>query len=164
VPPAAAGAPLAIILAATGLGQLIAAVWAATLGQSAVAAIFGIFAGFWLSYALLVLGLTHNWFGVAPSAATATQALFLISWLVTIVFLTLSSLRLPAAFTLLFGLIDLALILVLLATLQGSAGLQEVAGYVVLDFAAVGVYLFFNVMQLATGGTGLPLGKPVVGG
>jgi hypothetical protein len=164
VPPAAAGAPLAIILAATGLGQLIAAVWSAALGQSPVAAIFGIFAGFWLSYAVLVMGLTHNWFGIATSAAVATQALFLISWLITIVSLTLSSLRLPAAFTLLFGLIDLALVLVLLATLQGSAGLQEAAGYVVLAFAAVGVYLFFNVMQLATGGSGLPLGKPAVGG
>jgi hypothetical protein len=163
VPPAAAGAPLAIILAATGLGQLVAALWAAALGQSPVAAIFGIFAGFWLSYALLVLGLTHNWFGIAPGAATGTQALFLISWLVTIVSLTLSSLRLPAAFTLLFGLIDLALVLVLLATLQGSTGLQESAGYVVLAFAVVGVYLFFNVMLRATGGSGLPLGKPAVG-
>jgi hypothetical protein len=105
VPAGAVGAPVAIILVATGLGQLIAAVWAAGLGQNAVAAIFGIFTGFWSSYAVLVPGLTHNWFGIAENAASRTQALFLISWLVTIVILTLATLRLPSTFTLLFVLI-----------------------------------------------------------
>jgi hypothetical protein len=37
--------------------------------------------GFWLSYAVLVLGLTHNWFGIPAAAAQATQELFLVSWL-----------------------------------------------------------------------------------
>lgn len=163
VPAGTAGAPLAIILAATALGQLIAAVWAAALGHSAVAAIFGVFTGFWLSYAVLVLGLTHGWFAVAAAAATRTQALFLISWLVTIVLLTVSTLRLPAAFTVLFTLIDLALALVLSATLRGSGALQTAAGYTVFAFVAVGVYLFVHVTSLATGGRGLPLGRPAVG-
>lgn len=163
VPAGTAGAPLAIILAATALGQLIAAVWAAALGQSAVAAIFGVFTGFWLSYAVLVLGLTHGWFAVAAAAATRTQALFLISWLVTIVLLTVSTLRLPAAFTVLFTLIDLALALVLSATLRGSGALQTAAGYAVFAFVAVGIYLFVHVTSLATGGRGLPLGRPAVG-
>src|SRR5277367_6144450 len=43
VPAGVLGAPLAIILAATALGLLLAAFWAAAVGQSAVAAIFGIF-------------------------------------------------------------------------------------------------------------------------
>jgi succinate-acetate transporter protein len=37
------------------------------LGQGITAAIFGVFAGFWWSYALLVLGLTHGWYGI-PAA------------------------------------------------------------------------------------------------
>ena len=78
VPATAVGASLAVIIAATGLGLVIASVWAANLGQSAVAGVFAIFAGFWLSYALLVLGLTHNWFGVGASAAVATEGWFLI--------------------------------------------------------------------------------------
>src|ERR1700684_2002989 len=45
----AVGASLPIILAATGAGLTISALWAAAIGQSAVAAVFGIFAGFWLS-------------------------------------------------------------------------------------------------------------------
>src|SRR5882757_10593433 len=98
----AVGASLAVIIAATGLGLLVAAVWSAAAGQSAVAGVFGAFAGFWLSYALLVLGLTHNWFGVAPEAAIDTQGAFLISWLVIVGMLTLATLRLPVVYTLLF--------------------------------------------------------------
>ncbi|MFI9155607.1 GPR1/FUN34/YaaH family transporter [Streptomyces sp. NPDC053367] len=162
VPAGTAGAPLAIILAATALGQLIAAVWAAALGQSAVAAIFGVFTGFWLSYAVLVLGLLHGWFGITADTAVRSQALFLISWLATVVLLTVSTLRLPAAFTVLFTLIDLALALVLFSTLNGSSALQTAAGCTVFAFAAVGVYLFLHVTSLATGGRGLPLGRPAV--
>ncbi|TDD89397.1 hypothetical protein E1202_11105 [Saccharopolyspora karakumensis] len=162
VPPEAVGAPVAIILAATGTGQLVAALWAAAIGQSAVASIFGTFSGFWLSYGLLVLGLTHGWFGVPDGSATATQALFLTSWAVTVALLALATLRLPAAYTILFALIAAALVLVLVATVQDSAQLKAVGGFVVFTFAALGCYLFLHVMSAATGGRGLPLGKPVL--
>jgi uncharacterized protein len=162
VPAAAVGASLPIILAATGLGLGVAAVWAALLNQSAVASVFAIFTGFWWSYAVLVLGLTHNWFAVGASAAVSTQGLFLICWLVVIVMLTLASRRLPTAFTLLFVLVDIALALVLAGTLQGSATLSKIAGIVVLVFAVVGVYLYFGSASQATGGGALPLGRPVL--
>jgi succinate-acetate transporter protein len=162
VPAAAVGASLPIIVAATGLGLAIAAVWAAAVGQSAVAGVFGIFAGFWLSYGMLVLGLTHNWFGIVAADALHTQGLYLISWLVVIGMLTLATLRLPAAYTVLFALIEIALVLVLIGTLQQSAGVLKVAGVVVFVFAAVGVYLFFSSGSQATGGKALPLGHPLV--
>jgi succinate-acetate transporter protein len=162
VPAGTAGAALPIILATTAAGLFLAAIWAGALGQSAVASIFGIFGGFWLSYAVLVLGLTHNWFGITASAATGTQELFLTTWLIVIVMLTLATLRLPSAFTAVFALVDLALLLLLLATANASAGLVKTAGYVVLVFAALGVYLFFNAASLATGGKALPLGRPVM--
>ncbi|MEV5937031.1 GPR1/FUN34/YaaH family transporter [Streptomyces sp. NPDC052079] len=162
VPAGAVGASIAIILPATGLGQLVAAVWAAALGQNAAAAVFGVFSGFWLSYAALVLGLIHGWFGVSGDAAVATQGLFLISWLVTIVLLTLATLRLPAAFTLLFTLIDIALALVLYGTVSASAAATTAGGYVVFAFTAVGVYMFAGALFAATGGRPLPLGRPVL--
>lgn len=162
VPASAVGASIAIILPATGLGQLVAAVWAASLGQNAVASVFGIFAGFWLSYAALVLGLTHNWFGITADAAVATQGLFLIAWLITIVLLTLATLRLPAAFTVLFVLIDLALALVLYGTVAGSTAATTAGGYVTFAFTAVGIYLYASAASAATGGRPLPLGRPVV--
>jgi succinate-acetate transporter protein len=162
VPATAVGASLAVIIAATGLGLVIASIWAANLGQSAVAGVFAIFAGFWLSYALLVLGLTHNWFGITATAAVDTQGLFLISWLVIVGMLTLGTLRLPIAYALLFVLIELALVLVLIGTLQGSAGVLHVGGVVVFVFAAVGVYLFFSSASQATGGSALPLGRALL--
>jgi uncharacterized protein len=162
VPATAVGASLPIIMAATALGLFLATAWAAVLGQSAVASVFGIFAGFWLSYAILVMGLLHGWFAITPDAAVSTQELFLTSWLVVVVMLTLATLRLPVAFTALFFLVDLALLLVLLGTSQASAGLTKTGGYAVFLFAALGVYLFFNVASLATGGKALPLGQPLM--
>jgi succinate-acetate transporter protein len=162
VPATAVGASLPIILAATAAGLFIATVWSAVVGQSAVACVFGIFAGFWLSYAVLVLGLVHGWFGIGLLAVKSTQELFLTAWLVIIVMLTLATLRLPVAYTALFGLIDLALLLVLIGTANASSGTLKVAGYVVLLFAALGVYLFFNTVSQATGGKALPLGKPLM--
>lgn len=168
VPVGVLGAPLAIILAATALGLLMATVWCAALGQSAVAAVFGIFGTFWLSYAVLVLGLAHNWFAIAPTAALATVKLFLVSWLVAIIMLTLATLRLPSAFTAVFVLVDLALLLLLIAFASASAagvpstGLLKTAGYVVLIFAAIGVYLFTSAAAIGTGGKPLPLGKPLM--
>ena len=168
VPAGVLGAPLAIILAATALGLLMATVWCAILGQSAVAAVFGIFGTFWLSYAVLVLGLDHNWFAIAATAVLATVRLFLLTWLIIIVMLTLSTLRLPSAFTAVFALVDLALLLLLLGWEQTSAagvpssGLIKAGGYVVLLFAAVGVYLFFSASQAGTGGKALPLGPPLI--
>jgi succinate-acetate transporter protein len=91
VPATAGAAPIPIIASATALGLVIATIWAAAIGQSAVASVFGIFAGFWLSYAALVLGLTHNWFAIPAEAAVKTQGLFLISWLVIVGMLTLGT-------------------------------------------------------------------------
>jgi succinate-acetate transporter protein len=162
VPAAAGGAAIPIILAATGVGQLIAAIWAARLAENASAAVFGIFAGFWLSYGLLVLGLDHGWLAVDAAAAVRTQELFLISWLAVIVLLTLASLRMPLAFTVLFVLVDLALVLVLLGTAQASTTLVAAGGYAVFAFVLVGAYLFLNGMSTATGGPALPLGRPVL--
>ncbi len=168
VPFGVLGAPVAIILAATALGLLMATVWCAVLGQSAVAAVFGIFGTFWLSYAVLVLGLDHNWFAIPPTAALATVKLFLATWLVVIIMLTLATLRLPSAFTAVFALVDLALLLLLIGFADTSAagapssGLLKTAGYVVLVFAALGMYLFAGAAAAGTGGKGLPLGKPLM--
>src|ERR1700748_2404186 len=82
VPAGVPGAPVAVVLGATALGLLIAAIWSVAIGQSAVASIFGIFGTFWLSYAVLVLGLDHNWFAIGATAVLATVQLFLLTWLI----------------------------------------------------------------------------------
>jgi hypothetical protein len=164
VPSAAIGAALPIILTATAIGLFMATIWAASLGQTAVASVFGIFAGFWLSYAVLVIGLTHGWFGIAPASVQAAQELFLVAWLVVLVMLTLATLRLPSAYTAIFFLVDLALLLVFLGVNEASTGMLKAGGYVALAFAAIGVYLYFSTASVATGGRPLPLGRPALRG
>jgi succinate-acetate transporter protein len=161
VPPGTYGA-LAIIAAATGLGLTIATIWAAAVGQSAVASVFGIFGAFWLSYAALVLGLLHNWFAITASAVVHTQGLFLITWIVIMGMLTLATLRLPLAFTAVFALVELALIAVLIGTINASKGWLQTGGVLVFLFAAVGIYIYFSIGSAMTGGPDIPLGKPVI--
>ena len=74
----------------------------------------------------------------------------------------MATLRLPVAYTVLFALIEAALVLVLIGTLQESSDVLRVGGVVVFVFAAVGVYLFFSSASQATGGKALPLGPPLV--
>jgi hypothetical protein len=164
VPLTALGAAIPIILAATSIGLFLATIWAAAVGQTAVASVFGIFGGFWLSYAVLSLGLNHNWFAIPLTATRTTLELFLVSWLVVILMLTLATLRLPMAFTLVFVLVDVALVLLFAGfnAIPTSTGLLQAAGWVILAFAAVGVYLYYDCVSQATGGSSLPLGKPAL--
>jgi succinate-acetate transporter protein len=162
VSPLGAGASLPIILAATAAGLFISTLWAMGLGQSAVALVLGVFAGFWLSYAFLLLGLFHNWFGIGLVDAKATQELFLTAWVVIITMLTLATLRLALAFTAVLALVDLALVLVLIGTIQASDNLLKAGGATAFLFAAVGIYIFFGTASIATGGKPVPLGNPVM--
>jgi succinate-acetate transporter protein len=162
VSPAAGGSPVAIIMAATGIGLLISTVWAIALGQTLVACIFGLFAGFWLSYGILVLGLNHNWFAIPAGDVTHTVAEFQITWAIVMAALALATLRLPSAFTAVVVLVVLALVLLIIGTLQPSETFTKAAGYVCFAFAGLGIYLFLSAAAVATGGRGYPLGRPLV--
>jgi uncharacterized protein len=165
VPATVFGAPLAIIMAATAVGLFISTLWALAIGQSAVAAVFGIFAGFWASFAVLVLAVDHNWFVLPATSVAGTLELFLTSWLILIAMLTLATLRLPLAFTGIFFFIDLALIFVLVGVSSAfSSGDLKTAGVFAIIFATIGVYCFFSQASVATGGKPLPLGRPIIKG
>lgn len=161
-PLAAAGAAIPIIVTATAFGQLFAAVWAARLGQNATAAINGVFAGFWASYAALALGLTHRWFAVLPSGLARTQEVFLIAWIAVIALLVLGTLRLPVVYTGLLVLVEAAFVLSLIAVVNVSENLTKTAGWVVIAFSAVGAYLYLSALNTANGGRAYPLGPPIV--
>jgi succinate-acetate transporter protein len=162
VSPAAAGSAIPIILAATGIGLLISAVWAAALGQTLVACIFGMFAGFWLSYSVLVIGLNHNWFAIPPADVTHTIASFQITWAIVMGALTLATLRLPVVFTAIVALVVIALVLLVFGTLNTDSTLTKAAGVVSFGFAALGVYAFLGAASAATGGKAYPLGPPLM--
>jgi hypothetical protein len=162
VPATAAGIVVPVIFAATGVGLIISTLWAAALGQTMVAAVFGLFAGFWLSFSILLLGLFHNWFLIPPAAATKSIALFLISWSIVMAALTLATVRLPVAYTAVIALVVLALVLRTIGVLNADTSLDKAAGYVAFVFAALGIYLFLHIADLAMGGRGYPLGSPLV--
>lgn len=166
------GSPLALIIGASGFGLLATTFWATRLehvpaaslwdaGTSLPATILGVLSAFFLSYALLVLGLVHGWFGVAPTEVQHTQALFQISWLAVFVLLGVASLRLPAVFVVLFAAFSLVLALLLVATLGTSEGAGRAAGLVTLVIGAAAGYVFLSVSSAAAGGREYPLG-PVV--
>lgn len=164
VPATALGAVVPIIVLGTGLYQLVVTVWSALLGQSIVAAVFGTFSGFWLSLGALLVGLQHNWFGIAPAQVTATQELFFIAWGCLFLFLLVPCLRLPAVYPAVVALVVAALALAAAALHTGVTELLTIAGYIILTFAFLGFYAFVNVGLTAMGAKKPfpPLGRPLI--
>lgn len=162
LPNAPTNAALPILLAATSTGLFLATIWAVVTRQSAAAGIYGVFGGFFLSYALLQLGMAHNWFGIGPVSYADTAKTFLICWMVVITVMILATLRLPLVFTALFTLVDVTLLLDLLQVIRNSTGLEKATGWSALAVAAVGVYMYIGSGFRATGGKGLPQGKPIL--
>ena len=158
----ATGATLSILMACTSIGLLVAAIWAAALGQSVSASIFGGFAGFYASYTALVLGLGHNWFGVAPEGAADAVQTWLICWIVAFGVMTLVTLRLPFAFTFILSAVVVALVLLLLGSVYESTALTRSGAVAVFVFLSTAIYLYADTMSRETGGNGLPLGGPLV--
>jgi uncharacterized protein len=156
------GSVMPIILPGTVIGVLLTAIWAAVQGQTFLATVFGAFAGFWISYSALVLGLTHNWYGIAAADVTHTIAQFLIAWAVVVFMLALVSLRIPLAFTLILGSALVAVVLLIIADLNGTTSLDKVAGIFVLLFSVIGFYAYLSTGLESVGGKALPLGRPII--
>jgi len=151
-----------IVFAATGLGLLVTTVWAAALGQTFVATVLGAFACFWISYAALVLGLTHNWYGIPPTSIVHTIGQFLIAWDIVIFMLFLVSLRIPLLFSLILGAGVVGVTFITIGVLASSAGAQRVGGVFVLVFGALGYYGYLGTAIVSVGGKPLPFGKPAL--
>lgn len=89
--------------------------------------------------------------------------MFPIAWFVTILFLTLASVRLPFVYTLLLVLVEIALLLNIFAVLADDGStLFTLRGWFVFAVAAVGAYIFMAAASVSLGGRGLPLGRPLV--
>ncbi|MDT4975202.1 MAG: uncharacterized protein QOG98_960, partial [Pseudonocardiales bacterium] len=58
--------------------------------------------------------------------------------------------------------IDATLVVVLAGTINASTSTLKVGGVLALAFSAVGAYIFLGVAAQATGGPGVPLGRPVL--
>jgi hypothetical protein len=159
------GTVIPVIATATAIGQWVSARWAIGLGQSIVAAIFGIFGGFWGSLAVLLLGLEHGWFAIPAADLVHAQIIYFISWDILIFFLLIPVLRLPIVYIGVMVFVIAALTLVVLGLeYPGSVStFDHLAGICVFVFAGCGAIGFLNVSSIATGGPPVPpLGPPVL--
>ena len=155
------GSVMPIVYAATGLGVLITTIWAAALGQTFVATVFGAFTGFWLSYAAFVLGLAHNWYAIPHTQVAHSVAQFLIAWAIVIFMLDIVSVYVPSSFTMILSSALVAVILLIIANLDGSTVLPKVAGGFILLFSVIGFYDFLATGIESVGGRPLSLGPPL---
>jgi succinate-acetate transporter protein len=175
--PANLGSVLPETTFATGLGEFVTALWAIIVGQSIVAAIFGLFAAFWFSLFVVVEGIYHaGWFQFgliangkpASSAQTAvvtpTLQMFFIAWLIIFMLLTVMMLRLPITYVEILVAVDLAVFFVLLAVSYGFQPFFVVGGACILAFCAIGIYDSIGLGLYSTGAKKVwpPLGPPIL--
>lgn len=158
----AAAAPVPILLSATAVGLLLTTIWSAALGQNVNATVYGVFLGFYGSFAALSLGQTHNWFGIPPEAATQTTVLWLGSWLLVIGLLTVLTLRLPWTYPVLFAVVDIALVLLIVGAASGDVAATRAGGWAIFVFVGFAVYFYVAALWEETGGRALPLGRPLI--
>ncbi|MGH8117581.1 MAG: GPR1/FUN34/YaaH family transporter [Rhodanobacteraceae bacterium] len=149
-------APLIIIT--TGIFQIVATGWAILLGQSLVAAIFGLFSGLWMTLGFILIGTTHGWYGVSAGDMMAAEQLIFMSYAALFFFLTIACLRLPVIY-------PITMILIVAALALAADGFDAIAGYIALTFSFLAFWEWMNATQAATGGkkSWPPLGKPLIG-
>lgn len=165
VPSATFGAALPVTTFSTGAGELLTCLWAIIVGETMVAAIFGLFAGFWFTLFVMLMGFFHNWFHVTAAQQVPDQEMLLIAWLCIFVFLTFAILRLPVVYPLLLLFVDLALLSVLLALEfpGGASDLFIAGGASVFAYSACGMWAFINTASVDLGGPPKPsLGPTLV--
>ncbi|GEL27025.1 hypothetical protein PSU4_59790 [Pseudonocardia sulfidoxydans NBRC 16205] len=173
--PAGAAGALVPLFAALGIGLLIAARWAIAGGAGPVAGIFGLFGGFFISFALLYVGYVHNWYGTYPpgtdsatagAALTDTFSVYALCWAIVTTVLVLGTLRLPLSIVAILVFSDLVFIFVWLSFITGTFAdqgfLRTLAGLSCFVAAAAGCYVFGAALSSALGGRGLPLGRAFV--
>ena len=157
------GGMIPIVSFSAGLFLLVASVWAGRLAQNAVAAIFGVFSAFWLSFGFLLIGLTSGWWGITTAAQVASvQSSYLLSFLIVFVLLTLATLRLPMAFTAGFVFVDITFALAFIGVSTGNAGLFPLAGITTFIFCAIFAYILYDGFGQDLGGRAMPMGNALV--
>ena len=123
----------------------------AALGQNVNATVYGVFFGFYGSFAALSLGLTHDWFGIPAADQSQTTVLWLGSWLLVIGLLTVLSLRLPWTYPALFAVVDVALVLLIIGAVAGSPAATHAGGWAIFVFVGFVIYFYVAALWEETG-------------
>jgi len=159
LPAKSVGGIVPAVLFSSGLFLMISCIWATRLGMSAVGAIFGTFSAFWLSLGVLLAAETNGWMGL--TATTGELPTFLVAWLIVFVALTLTTLRLPLAFTAGFLFVCIAVALVLAFVLSSTQLYSTLAGIAVFIFCAIFAFIWVDGVQQELGGKAMSMGAPI---
>lgn len=134
------GAALPAVLAlavALGFGtELVAGVIHFKRGETFPGLVFTAYAGFWLSYALLV----QFYAPMVTADAAAITGMFLLAWALFTSYMLLAALRTNTTTIVIFTLLALVFYLASFGAFFGSAGLSKAAGFVLILDALVALY------------------------
>lgn len=133
---AALPAVLPLALALGFATELVAGLVHFRRGETFPALVFTAYAGFWLSYALLV-----QFYGpMVTSGGAAITGMFLLAWAVFTSYMLLAALRTNTTTIAIFVLLAGVFYLAAFGSFLGSAALGQTAGYVLILDALVALY------------------------
>ena len=133
---AALPAVLPLALALGFATELVAGLVHFRRGETFPALVFTAYAGFWLSYALLV-----QFYGpMVTSGGAAITGMFLLAWALFTTYMLLAALRTNTTTIVIFVLLAAVFYLAAFGSFLGSAALGQTAGYVLILDALVALY------------------------
>ena len=136
VDPAALPAVLPLALALGFATELVAGLVHFRRGETFPALVFTAYAGFWLSYALLV-----QFYGpMVTAGGAAITGMFLLAWALFTTYMLLAALRTNTTTIVIFVLLAGVFYLAAFGSFLGSAALGRTAGYVLILDALVALY------------------------
>lgn len=131
---------LALALALGFLTEIVAGVIHFQRGETFAGTVFTAYAGFWLSYALLVWIFLPQ-VVAAEGPVTDLVGWFLLAWSIFTTYMLLASLRTTRTIAGIFVLLTATFWLLTVATFTGSTALSHASGYVLLADAALALFL-----------------------
>jgi len=133
---AALPAVLSLALALGFATELVAGLVHYQRGETFAGLVFTAYAGFWLSYALLV-----QFYGPMVGAdGPAITGMFLLAWAIFSSYMLLAALRTNMTTIVIFVLLNAVFYLAALGSFLSSTWLGELAGFVLIADAAVALY------------------------
>lgn len=148
---AALPAVLALAFALGFFTELVAGIVHFQRGETFPAVVFTTYAGFWLSYVMLVQfflpAVTE-----AKGDAAAITGVFLLAWAVFSTYMLLAAVRTTQTVLLIFVLLTAVFYLGALGAFLGNTFLSELSGFVLIADALVALYLSASSIVAATWG------------
>ncbi|ODU06908.1 MAG: hypothetical protein ABS81_03460 [Pseudonocardia sp. SCN 72-86] len=161
-PASVLGGVVPVVFGFCGIALFTATWWSYLQGASLLAATFGTVSGFFFSLAALLLGLAHNWYGVAPGDVYAVQEIFYIVWCCFFIALFVPFLRFPVIYPITVFFVVVLLALAAAAVFTGSAVLEMASGAATLLVSFLLFWEWLNVTMTSVGMRKAPPLGPVL--